>query len=377
MTIPYSRQSITAADIKAVSQVLQSDWLTTGPRVDKFEWAVIKFVRVKYGVAVTNGTAALHLACLAVGLGPADEVIVPTYSFAASANCVLFCGARPVLVDIDEPTLNIDIKQVEKKINKRTRAIMGVDFGGRPADWKGLRKLARKYNLKLIDDAAHSFGTEYQGERIGTQADLTCFSFHPVKTITTGEGGMVVTNNKKVYERLLMLRNHGIIKAQMSKSKFQMPWYYEMRELGFNYRLTDLQCALGLAQLKRAEKFLARRRRLAGRYNQKLANLPNLILPKDDKKSAWHLYPLRIDFRALGKSKEQLFKLMQRHGISLQVHYIPIHLQPYYRQKFGYKPGDFPVAEKVYQQEVSLPLYPTLTYKQQGRVINLLKKFVG
>src|SRR3989344_1185125 len=284
MTIPYSKQTITQSDTKMLMRVLQSDWLTTGPMVDQFERSVALYVGAKYAVAVANGTAALHLACLAAEVGPGDEVIVPAYSFVASANCAFYCGGKPVLVDIDEPSLCIDVKQVEKKINKRTKVIMGVDWGGRAADWQSLRQLAKKYNLLLINDAAHSFGAKYQGKKIGTQADITCFSFHPVKTITTGEGGMVVTNNKKFYEWAMILRTHGIVKLPE-----QQPWYYEMRYLGYNYRLTDLQSALGLAQLRRANKFLAKRQRLAKRYNQKLANLPNLILPRDDKNSAWHL----------------------------------------------------------------------------------------
>lgn len=373
--ISYSKQTISSADIKIVVKVLKSDWLTTGPWIEKFELVVAEFVNSRYAVAVANGTAALHIACLAARIGSGHEVIVPSYSFVASANCVLYCGGRPVLVDIDEQTLCIDINQIEQKINRHTRAIIGVDFGGRAADWQHLRQLAKKYKLTLIDDAAHSFGAEYQGKKIGTQADITCFSFHPVKTITTGEGGMVVTNNKKIYERLLMLRNHGIIKAQMSKSKFQMPWYYEMRELGFNYRLTDLQCALGLAQLKRVSKFLSRRRRLAKRYQQKLQGVPFLKLPLAGENSAWHLYPLRIEFNKLKRTKFELFRLMKRHQIDLQVHYIPIHLQPYYQKNLSYRQGDFPVAEKVYQQEISLPLYPTLTYKQQDKVVKLIRRF--
>lgn len=366
--IPYSTQTVNEAEIAVVAQVLRSDWLTTGPWVEKFEAAVAGYVGAKYAVAVSSGTAALHVACMAAGIKPGDEVIVPTYTFAATANCVVYCGGKPVLVDIDEESLCIDIKQIEQKVTGKTRAIMGVDFGGRAADWQALRQLARKYNLILIDDAAHSFGTK----NIGNQADLTCFSFHPVKTITTGEGGMIVTSNKKLAELAKMLRTHGIVKLPKPK-----PWYHEMRQLGYNYRLTDLQCALGLAQLKRAEKFLRKRRQLAQRYQIALANLAQLTLPQPDKNSAWHLYPLRVDFQALKKTRVKLFNLMQHHGISLQVHYIPIHLHPYYRQKFGYKPGDFPVAEKVYEQEVSLPLYPTLSIKEQDKVINLLVNFVG
>lgn len=377
VNIPYSTQTINQAGIKAVTSVLRSPWLTTGPMVEKFETAVAAYVSAKYAVAVANGTAALHLACLAAGIGPGDEVIVPTYSFVASSNCVMFCGGRSILVDIDEKTLNIDIKQVEKKINKKTRAIVGVDFGGQPADWQNLRRLARQHKLLLIDDAAHSFGANYGSKKIGGQADVTCFSFHPVKTITTGEGGMIVTNNKKLAELAKTLRTHGIVKSQATSHKLQAkPWYYEMRHLGYNYRLTDLQSALGLAQLKRVNKFLRQRRRLAKRYNRKLAGVANLKLPEFSQESSWHLYPLRIEFNKLKRIKSELFRLMKRHQIDLQVHYIPIHFQPYYQKNLGYRLGDFPVAEKVYKQEVSLPLYPTLTYKQQDRVVKLIRQFV-
>lgn len=370
MTIPYSRQTITTVDIKTVTNVLSSGWLTTGPLVSRFEQKVAKLVGAKYAVAVANGTAALHIACLALGIKPKDEVITVPYTFAATSNCVLYCSGTPIFVDIDPPTLCIDITKIENKINKRTVGIIAVDFAGHAAPWQELKKIAKKHNLWLMDDAAHSFGGSYKGKPIGTQADLTCFSFHPVKTITTGEGGMVVTNNHQLYQRLIRLRDHGIKRFKNRR------WYYEMRELGFNYRLTEIQSALGLAQLKHLDKFLKTRRKLAERYLRKLSNLPYLTLPIDNQESAWHLFALRIDFRKIKKTKLQLFKVMKKNGINLQVHYIPTHLHPYYRQRFGYKRGDFPISEMVYDQEVSLPLYPTLTLAEQDAVIRLLKEFL-
>ncbi len=372
--ISYSHQSINSSDIRAVTSVLKSSWLTTGPWVDKFEIQVAKLVGAKYAVAVANGTAALHLASLAAGFTRGNEVITSPYSFAATANSVLYCGAKPIFADVDPVTLCLDPKKVETKITRHTKAIIGVDFGGRPANWKKLREIARKYHLLLIDDAAHSFGSKYYGKRIGTQADLTCFSFHPVKTITTGEGGMVVTNNQKLYELVKTLRTHGIVKNPNHGIK---PWYYEMKELGFNYRLTDIQAALGLSQLKQLNRFLSSRRKLARRYNRLLIKLEAVTLPSPSDESAWHLYPLRINFKKLGKTRMKLFRFMDRYHIGLQVHYIPIHLHPYYRKRFGYKRGDFPVAEAVYEQEVSLPLYPTLTLTQQNRIINLLTQFIA
>ncbi len=368
--VPYSRQTITKTDMREVNKVLNSGWLTTGPLVREFEKKVAQLVKAKYAVAVANGTAALHVSCLALSIKPGDEVITVPYTFAASSNCVLYCGGVPVFVDINPETLLIDIKQLEQKVTQKTVGIIGVDFAGRAAPWQELRRIAKKHRLWLVDDAAHSLGAKYNHKPVGTQADVTCFSFHPVKTITTGEGGMVITNKKKLYERLLRLRDHGLKRFKDRR------WYYEMRELGYNYRLTDIQSALGLAQLKHIDQFLANRRRLAARYLNRLSGLPYLTLPLDSDESAWHLFPLRIDFNRLKKTKEQLFVWMNKQGITLQVHYIPIHLHPYYRRQFGYKRGDFPIAEIVYEQEVSLPLYPGLTIREQDRVIKWVRDFV-
>lgn len=375
MAIPYSTQTIGKKDIDSITQVLRSSWLTTGPWVERFEQKVATFVGARYAVAVANGTAALHTACFGVGVTAGDEVITTPYSFAATANCVLYCGGTVVFADVDQTSLTINPTEVEKKVTKKTKAIIGVDFAGMPADWLKLQLIAQKHKLKLVADAAHSLGASYLGKAIGSLADVTCFSFHPVKTITTGEGGMVVTNSKAIYERMKRFRTHGIVKG-LRKTE---PWYYEMRDLGFNYRLTDMQSALGLSQLSRVKSFVNARKRLAQRYTRVFAGLKHLLLPSgdtDEKQSSWHLYPLRIDFDLLKKSKRQLFAQAKRAGITLQVHYLPIHLHPYYRKTLGFKPGDFPLSVETYNQEVSLPLYPTLTYRQQDRVIRFIRHFV-
>lgn len=375
MPIPYSTQTIRKQDIDSVIKVLRSSWLTTGPWVQRFEQKVAAFVGARYAVAVANGTAALHTACFGIGISPGDEVITTPYSFVGTANCVLYCGGKVVLADIEEVGFGIDPDQVEAKITKKTKAIIAVDFAGLPCDWARLKKIATHHKLSLVADAAHSLGARYRGKAVGTLADVTCFSFHPVKTITTGEGGMVVSNSKAIYERMKRFRTHGMVKGVRKNE----PWYYEMRDLGFNYRLTDMQSALGLSQLDRVKSFVNSRKRLVQRYTKAFGSLAYLHLPPGDteeKQSSWHLYALRIDFDSLRKSKQQLFAQAKRAGIALQVHYIPIHLHPYYRETFGFKSGDFPLSEKAYNQEVSLPLYPTLTQTQQNKVIRLIQAFV-
>lgn len=382
--ITYSKQTISSSDIQAVAKALRSDWLTTGPMVQKFENVVTSYVGARYAVAVANGTAALHAACFAAGIGKDDEVITTPYTFIATANSVLYQGGLVKFADISPDTLTIDASKIKTKITPKTKAIIAIDFSGLPADWDRLKTFAKSHKLTLISDAAHSLGASYHGRKVGTLADLSCFSFHPVKTITTGEGGMITTNNKRFYERLLVFRNHGITRKSMESTGSKQgikgdkrPWFFEMKELGLNYRLTDIQCALGLSQMRHINAFLKKRRELAYRYHKLLEQLPHATLPREPQgyRSSWHLYPLRLDFKQLGKTKSQLFAFMARHGIKLQVHYIPVHLHPYYREHFGFKPGDFPIAEEAYDQEVSLPLYPTLTYSQQDKVIKLLKQF--
>jgi UDP-4-amino-4,6-dideoxy-N-acetyl-beta-L-altrosamine transaminase len=392
--IPYSTQWIDEDDINAVIEVLKSDWLTQGPTIEKFEKALAQYCGAKYAIAVSNGTAALHLACLAAGIKYGDEVITSPITFVASANCILYCGGKPLFVDIDKDTYNIDPDKIKGKITSRTKAIIPVHFAGLPCDMEIIKKIADKYNLIIIEDACHALGAEYKSQRskIGSQkiekekndwikvgschhSAMAVFSFHPVKHITTGEGGAVITNSEELYGKLLLLRNHGITK---NSSKFKVqnpkatgPWYYEMQDLGFNCRITDIQCALGLSQLKKINSFVARRREIAAIYNKTFKNLKYIKIPvvSETRKSAYHLYVVQIDFKKLGKSRSSIMNALKEEGIGTQVHYIPVHLQPYYRSRLGYKEKDYPVAEKYYSKALSLPLYPKMTVKEIKRVI--------
>jgi len=372
-SIPYGHQSIDSKDIDAVSKVLRSDWITQGPVVKKFEKSLASFVNTKYCAAVSSGTAALHLACLAAGIGPSDEVIVPTLSFVATANCILYCGAKPVLVDVYDDTLTINAEEVERKITKKTKAIIAVDFAGHPADWDKLKILAKKYRLTLIDDAAHALGSRYRNKPIGSIADLTTFSFHPVKTITTGEGGAITTNNKKLYEKISRLRHHGIIKTNKLSQKYDQ-WYYQINELGYNFRLTDIQATLGESQLKKIDSFINKRREIWQRYNKAFDKTHGLILPveKDNYFCAWHIYPIRIISNKI--ARKEFFDKLRRAGIGVQVHYIPIHLFNFYKRKFDYQNNNFPVAEKYYQQALTLPLFVGLKGKDQEYIIREVKE---
>ena len=376
-TIPYSTQWIDKDDIKAVTEVLKSDWITQGPKIAEFESAIARYVGAKFGVAVNSGTSALLSACFAAGIKKDDEVITTPYTFSASANCFVWLGATPVFVDIEEKTLNINAKKIEKAVTKKTKAILTVDFAGAPCKYDEILKIAKKHNLVVIDDAAHALGSQYRDKKLGTIVDLTCFSFHPVKTITTGEGGMMVTNSEKFYQKLLLFRNHGITKDEKFLTKNEGGWYYEMRQLGLNFRFTDIQAALGFSQLKKIEKFIERRREIVEIYNKAFANLP-VILPfePENTKSAWHLYPIRLKLEKLKVTRRKIFEELQKAGLGVQVHYIPIHLQPYYMKTFGTKAADFPIAEKAYQEEISLPLYPKMTNSQINYVIKTFTKIL-
>lgn len=367
--IPYGRQWIDNSDIQAVAKVLRSGWITQGPTIDFFEAKIAAKVSAKYAVAVSNGTAALHAACFAAGIGPGDEVIVPALTFTASANCVLFCGGTPVLCDIDPATLTIDSPKIENKITPKTKAIIAVDFAGHPADWDKLKIIAKKHNLILIDDAAHALGAKYKGKTVGSIADLTTFSFHPVKAITTGEGGMVVTNNKNYADKMRLFRNHGITKETKSKKQKAVNpgWYQEMIGLGYNYRITDIQAALGLSQLKKLNRFLLRRQEIALQYIKAFQKIVGIILPPQQKWAdhAWHIFP--IQFRTLDRNI--IYDKLLKSGIKCQVHYLPIHLHPYYQKKFGLKRGDFPNAERYFSRCLSIPLFPAMTDKMVQRVI--------
>lgn len=343
-----------------------------------------KYTGAKYAVAVATGTAALHLGCLAAGFKMGDEVITSPISFLASSNCVLYSGARPVFADIDPKTLCLNPHEASKYISSSTKGLLVVDMAGHPADIDSFRKLAQKNSLILIEDASHSLGATYKNKHLGSLADMTIFSFHPVKSITTAEGGMITTNNKSFYQRLLSLRNHGVVRDphqfvnKADPGKEMGPWYYEMQHLGFNYRITEIQCAIGLAQLKKLKMFIEKRREIARLYEKAFKNIPWIKLPEEGKnvRSSWHLYPVQIDFASLRMSRSEVFNRFQKAGIGLQVHYIPIYKQPYYRQ-LGYADKSCPQAEIYYQQAVSLPLYPKMSLKDFRRVTAAMASLGG
>lgn len=364
MYIPYGTQSITEEDIKAVEEVLRSDFLTTGPKVAEFEKKVAEYVGAKYAVAIANGTAALHAACFAAGIKEGDEVITTPMTFAAFSNCVLYCGATPVFADIDPDTYNISPKEIEKKITSRTKAIIPVHYTGQPCEMDEIMAIAKKHNLIVIQDGAHALGADYKGKKIGSLGDMTTFSFHPVKHITTGEGGMIVTDDEKLYKRLVLFRSHGITRDETMLLKNEGGWYYEQLDLGYNYRITDIQCALGISQLNRLEQFVARRRELVQRYQQAFVGMDELITPyeKEGCNSSWHLYVIQVNDR------KNVFNRLRNAGIGVNVHYIPVYKHPYY-QKNGYHDVVCENAEKLYEHIISLPLYPDLTDEQQDYVI--------
>lgn len=378
--INYGKQSIDEDDISAVVEVLMSDFLTQGPRVLEFEKALAAYVGAEYAVVVSNGTAALHLAVNALDIPEGYEGLTVPNTFAASANCFLYNRLTPRFADIDRRTYCMDPAELEKRITPRTRVLIPVHFAGQPAEMEIIAGIAENKNIHVIEDASHAIGSRYEkGKKVGSccYSDMTIFSFHPVKTIATGEGGAVTTNNKELYEKLLLLRNHGITK---DASKFVNPstgpgspgpWYYEMRELGFNYRLTDIQAALGLSQLKKIDRFIKRRREIVKRYNQVFKYLPFLTVPYERAEifSAFHLYVLQIDFKGINKTRTRVMQELHEKGIGTQVHYIPVHLLPYYREHFGFKEGDFPVSEEYYQHCLSIPLYPKMITDDIDRVI--------
>ncbi|MCG6184555.1 UDP-4-amino-4,6-dideoxy-N-acetyl-beta-L-altrosamine transaminase [Anoxybacillus sp. LAT_38] len=375
--LPYGRQWIDEDDIEAVVEVLKGDYLTTGPYVSTFEQAVAQYVGAKYAVAFSNGTAALHGACFAAGIGQGDEVITTPMTFAASANCVLYQGGTPVFADINEKTYNIDPNKIEEKINDKTKAIIPVDFTGQPVELDRILEIARKYNLVVIEDAAHALGATYKGRKIGSISDMTMFSFHPVKHITSGEGGIITTNNKEYYEKLLQFRSHGITRNKEKLNEYHGPWYYEMQFLGYNYRMTDIQAALGTSQLKKIDKFVELRRKYVAMYNEAFKDMDEVITPfqHEDGQSSWHLYIIRLKLDKLTASRREIFEALQQQNIGVNVHYIPVHLQPYYQQ-LGYKKGICPNAEKLYEEMITLPLFPAMTEEDINDVIKAVKRTI-
>ena len=396
MYIPYGRQSIDDADIEAVVKVLKSDYLTTGPAVEAFEKKVADYVGAKYAVAVSNGTAALHVACLAAGIGEGDEVITTPITFAASANCVLYCGGTPVFADIDPDTYNISPEELESKITPQTKAIIPVHYTGQPCDMDAILEIARKHDLLVIEDGAHALGASYKGKKIGSIADMTCFSFHPVKPVTTGEGGMIVTDNEELYRKLVLYRSHGITrdKDMMQQYEEQLQqssdpalqeaadmlrgdvidpggWYYQQLELGYNYRITDISCALGASQMDKLDRFLERRRQIAKKYDEAFADIPQIKTPwqQEGCQSGWHLYMIQT----MERSRREVFDGLRQAGIGVNVHYIPVYRHPYY-QRNGYAGVHCLNAEAFYERAISLPIFPGLTGQQDYVIEHVIKE---
>lgn len=384
--IYYGRQTVDEADLAAVISVLQSDFITQGPVIEQFEKAVAEYVGAKYAVAVTNGTSALHIACLAAGLRTGDSLWTSTNTFTASANCGRYCGADVEFVDIDDKTYNMSTFALEEKLRKANIAgnlpkiVVPVHFAGQSCDMKRIKELAREYGFMILEDASHAMGADYLNGKVGSCqfSDMTVFSFHPVKIITTGEGGMVVTNDRALYEKMCLYRSHGITRnPQYMTHDTYGPWYYQQVVLGFNYRMTDIQAALGYSQLQKLDKFVARRRELAAQYDELLEDLP-LSTPYvlEGAIPSWHIYVVRLDFSKVKKDKKQIFSLMKEKGVMLNLHYIPVHTQPYYQQ-LGHKPEECPVALKYYHEAVTLPLYYSLTDKQQNEVVEALQEVLS
>lgn len=373
--LPYGRQNLGEDDIQAVVDVLRSDWLTTGPKIAQFEEALAAWVGAKYAVAFSSGTAALHGAAFAAGLKPGDEAITSPLTFVATANCVVYQGARPVFADVSPDTLNLDPDRFAERVTKNTRAVLPVDYAGHPADIDPILAVAERHGLTVIEDACHALGAEYHGRRAGSMAHMSVFSFHPVKHLTTGEGGMVTTDRADLAESLRRFRNHGI-SSDARQRHASGQWHYEMVLLGFNYRLTDVACALGLSQMKRLEANLARRREIAARYTDAFRNLPSVVPPsvRPNVNPAWHLYPIRLNPAHLDMDRAQVFRALRAENIGVNVHYIPVHLHPYYRDQFGYQGGEYPVAESAYDQLISLPMFHGMSDQDVQDVIDAVSK---
>ena len=375
--IYYGRQWIDEDDVKAVTEVLRSDLITCGPKVEEFERSLEKYTGAKHAVAVSNGTAALHCACIAAGIGEGDEVITTPITFAASANCALYCGARPVFADIDPETYNIDPKSIEEHITDKTKAVVAVDFTGQVVKNKEIREICDRHGLIFIEDAAHAIATKYNGAQVGSLADMTCFSFHPVKTITGGEGGAITTNSDELHKKLVLAHTHGIThdEALMQDAPHEGPWYYEQISLGYNYRITDFQAALLISQLGKLDSFVARRKEIVKCYNEAFADLPGIILQKEipESDTCRHLYIIRLDLEKLSCTRREFFDAMSAENVQCQIHYVPVYWFPYYKN-LGYEMGLCPNAEEVYKGILSIPLYPRMSNQDIADVIHAVKK---
>jgi perosamine synthetase len=385
--LPYGRQSLDDTDIQAVVDVLKSDWLTTGPKIAEFEEQFAAWVGAGHAVSFSSGTAALHGAAFAAGLGPGDEAITTPLTFCATANCILYQDATPVFADVTPDTLNLDPEEVSKKLTSRKtsskspKAIFAVDYAGHPAALQELGQLAKQHGALLIEDACHALGAEYHGKKVGSIADMTVFSFHPVKHLTTGEGGMVTTNDARLAETLRRFRNHGI-SSEARQRQESGQWFYEMVLLGFNYRLTDIACALGLSQLGRLATNLARRREIAAQYTAAFGEMPALVVPavRNGIDPAWHLYPIQLNPEMLSASRGEIFRALRAENMGVNVHYIPVHQHPYYRERFKSEPDSpksYPVAEAAYERLISLPMFHAMTAQDVGDVIHAMRKVLS
>jgi perosamine synthetase len=376
--LPYGRQAIEDDDVAAVVEVLRSDWLTTGPNVAEFEQAFAEAVGAAHAVSFSSGTAALHGAVFVTGVAPGDEVVTTPLTFCADANCVVYQGGTPVFADIVDTTLAIDPAEVERKLGPRTKAIIAVDYAGHPAALDELAALAGARGIALIEDACHALGATYRGRRVGAIADLTCFSFHPVKHVATGEGGMVTTADAETARRLRNFRNHGI-ETDAHQREQQGTWFYEMTALGYNYRLTDMASVLGTSQLRRLDANVAARRTIAARYLAELAELPGLRLPhvEPDVEPAWHLFPIRLELEKLSVARAEVYAALRAEGIGVNVHYVPVHRHPYYRDRFGYVGGEYPVAEAAYDRLLSLPMFHGMSSADADDVVAAVTKVLG
>ena len=372
--IPYGHQWIDEEDIEEVVKVLKSDWITTGPKIEEFENALRRYVGCKYAVAVNSGTSALDIAVQTLNLPRGSEIITTPFTFVATSNAVLYNNLKPIFVDIEKDTRNINPEEIRKKITDKTKAIIYVDYAGHPCDIEEIKDIAEEHDLYLIEDASHAIGAEYKGKKIGNFADMTIFSFHPVKHITTGEGGVVVTNNKDFYERLKMIRNHGIDKSALDRFGPEAGWAYDLKFLGRNYRITDFQVALGISQLKKLDEFIRRRKEIVEMYNEAFKSMPEIETPivKPYIKPAWHIYTVLLD----GINRDEFFREMREKGIGVNVHYIPIYLFSYYQEHFNFNPNDFPVTEEVFSKIITLPLFPKMKDAEIFYVVKAVKKWL-
>jgi len=377
--IPYGRQWIDDKDIEAVTETLKSDYLTTGPKIKEFEDKFADYVDAKYAVAIANGTAALHAATYAAGIKEGDEVITTPLTFAATANSVLYQNATPVFADIDPDTYNISAETIEDKITDKTKTIIPVHYTGQPCDMDKIKKIANENDLIIIEDGAHAVGATYKDQKIGSIGDMTSFSFHPVKNMTTGEGGMITTDSKELYDKLMKFRTHGITKNDSEYiNKSHGPWYHEQQELGYNYRITDIQAALGITQLEKLDKFLARRREMVNKYNNEFKEIDGLIIPEQLEKtnSAWHIYVLQLELEKLTADRKEIFNALIEKNLGVNVHYIPVYFHPYY-QSLGYQKGICPKAEWLYERIITIPLYPKMTDQKVNEVIKRIKSTIN